>query len=462
MRIFWLCVALALTGCDDATDKADEVEDCATDLIQTFADADGDGYGDDATLEETCGTDGRTEQGGDCDDGNPDINPGFGEACDGFDNNCNGTIDEGLATNTYYADTDGDGFGDRNTPEDACIAPPDYVEDDTDCDDTDATINRDGLEICDGLDNDCDQLIDDADPDADEATMLEWYRDNDGDGFGGGNMQIRCDGGTGSTNDGSDCDDANPDVNPNAQEICSGVDEDCDGLIDDADPDVDPLTFTDWFFDGDGDGLGVIIPSVAACEAPTGYVENADDCDDTDPLAGLLTDWYVDNDADGVGDGISVSYGCQPPYPGTAPALLGIDCDDNDPDLFPGNVEICGDGIDQDCSGADLACGPIGSFQILDGPQWTNNPPVYNCLEACAFIFGGIAADYQCSTSALVVDNQAYVDGWGDSQYCTNPVAEDFSQEDPLNPGYNCGGGMCSYSAYVSDHQCQSTNYCWP
>ena len=85
----------------------------------------------------------------------------------------------------------------------------------------------------------------------------------------------------------------------------------------------------------------------------------------------------------------------------------------------------------------------------------------FACLDACAIVFGGSANDYQCSTNAVTIDRSAYVSGWGDGQYCTNPVAEDFSLEDPNQPGYDCGVAMCSYSAYVEDHGCQSVNYCW-
>ena len=99
----------------------------------------------------------------------------------------------------------------------------------------------------------------------------------------------------------------------------------------------------------------------------------------------------------------------------------------------------------------------VGSYRISDGPAWGDDPPTYNCLEGCAVVFGGTADDYQCSTDGAVVDNQAYVDGWGDDTYCITPVAEDYK----LGENYNCGGMGCSYSAYVSDHGCVSTNYCY-
>ena len=76
----------------------------------------------------------------DCDDENPNINPGMNELCDGIDNNCDGNIDENVATNTYYADSDGDGYGDPNITKESCSVPQGYVSNNTDCNDSDALI----------------------------------------------------------------------------------------------------------------------------------------------------------------------------------------------------------------------------------------------------------------------------------------------------------------------------------
>ena len=89
-------------------------------------DNDGDGYGDGADC-----------LGPDCDDGDPAINPGATEVCDGVDNDCDTQTDEGVKT-TYYEDADGDGYGDPGVSQDACAAPAGYVTDNTDCDDGDA------------------------------------------------------------------------------------------------------------------------------------------------------------------------------------------------------------------------------------------------------------------------------------------------------------------------------------
>jgi hypothetical protein len=98
-----------------------------------------------------------------------------------------------------------------------------------------------------------------------------------------------------------------------------------------------------------------------------------------------------------------------------------------------------------------------GQFAVNDGPLWSTNPPVYSCLEACALVLGGTTADYQCSVSNTAITNTAYLVGPQDPQYCTNPMPEDFK----VGTNYNCGSMGCAYSAYVSDFNCSSINYCW-
>ena len=101
---------------------------------------------------------------GDCDDDDPDVNPGATEVCNGIDDDCDGEIDEGFLT-TYYRDADGDGYGsdDPTKRKEACAPPDGYVEVAGDCNDSAWAINPDQVEIwgnavdedCDGVANKC-------------------------------------------------------------------------------------------------------------------------------------------------------------------------------------------------------------------------------------------------------------------------------------------------------------------
>ena len=93
----------------------------------------------------------------DCDDFDATVYPGATEICDGLDNDCDLSIDEGLGGTVYYADADVDSYGNPATTATACAgAPSGYVLDNTDCDDADAAVNPAAAEVCgDGVDNDC-------------------------------------------------------------------------------------------------------------------------------------------------------------------------------------------------------------------------------------------------------------------------------------------------------------------
>jgi len=107
--------------------------------------------------------DGVTTCAGDCDDAKPAVYPGAAEICDGTDNNCDGQVDEGVLQ-TWYEDWDTDGYGDALYSVQACGQPAGYVADATDCNDLNANVNPSAVEICDGIDNNCDGQIDEGCP----------------------------------------------------------------------------------------------------------------------------------------------------------------------------------------------------------------------------------------------------------------------------------------------------------
>ncbi len=193
-----------------------------------YADADGDGYGDDANSLAACTQPtGYVSDNSDCDDSDPAINPGAIEICDGIDNDCDNMIDEGLTVTTYYADTDGDSYGDNSSTLDACVQPTGYVTDNTDCDDNNAAINPGATEICDGIDNNCDNMIDEG------LAFVTYYADTDSDGYGDNSSSVSdCTQPAGYVTDNTDCNDSNAAINPGASEICDGIDNNCDNQVD--------------------------------------------------------------------------------------------------------------------------------------------------------------------------------------------------------------------------------------
>jgi hypothetical protein len=246
-------------------------------------DADGDGY----------------DSSNDCNDANPEVHSQSIEQCNGIDDDCDGQIDETdgdiIGATQYFIDSDGDGFG---AGEGAyyCEAPLGASTVGTDCNDEDSGIYPLADELCNGIDDDCDENIDESPPNADF-----WFPDNDGDGYGTVIGAVRsCEMPSGFVDNSEDCDDDDPLHSPETTEVCDGIDNDCDELIDDEDQDVEADIV--WYLDGDGDGYGITEVTIRACAQPEGYTDLLEDCNDSESTIspGILYDRCdgVDNDCD--------------------------------------------------------------------------------------------------------------------------------------------------------------------
>lgn len=204
----------------DATD-CDDADAAIGGPIAWYTDADGDGYGD-AALLACVAPPGAVAWGGDCDDADPAAFPGAPEVCDTeVDLDCDGLVGTADADGdtlracddcddadplvggpgTWYADRDGDTYGDASQSIEACVAPLGFVADSSDC--------NDGSSV--------------AHPGASEV----WYDDEDEDCLGGDDWDADLDGFAANVDD---CVDTDAAVHPGATEVCANhLDDDCDG-----------------------------------------------------------------------------------------------------------------------------------------------------------------------------------------------------------------------------------------
>ncbi len=246
-----------------------------------------------------------------------------------------------LPAQTFYADTDGDTYGDPSNTTSACSAPVGYVSDNTDCDDTDANEYPGAVWAIDA-DNDgfkgsttmvsCTQPANhipvsspvDCD-DSDNmvgAPSVTYYADLDGDMYGDPNSPVLgCAIQVGYSPNNLDCDDTDATINPDAAEICDNIDNNCDGNTDEG------LLNVAWYQDTDSDGFGNSNAMVSDCAQPVGYVS------------------------------------------------VGGDCDDSDDQIYPDATETLGDGIDQNCDGVDgyLSVNEDLYFEITASPNPGND-----------------------------------------------------------------------------------------
>ena len=217
--------------CDGQTD-----EDGATGCTVFYDDNDGDFFG--IGLGQCLCSDpglGFTKNGGDCNDYDSSVKPSAQELCDSKDNNCNGNTDEAgsQGCKIYYADLDGDKFGDDNNSACMCASKKtaNYIETPGDCNDGDKNIRPGVAEVCDEADNDCDNKVDEEGADGCQLFFIDADKDQYGPTASGkclckGNLLY-------VTNNAGDCDDNNNQITPAAQELCNNIDDDCSGVTDD-------------------------------------------------------------------------------------------------------------------------------------------------------------------------------------------------------------------------------------
>ncbi len=255
--------------------------DCDGAIDEGFKDSDGDGIAD--CRENDKDGDGDADE-SDCEPENPAIHHGAPEICDGVDNNCNHFIDENGAQGCrpYYRDQDQDGFGLSSDSQCFCGGPQGFhiVETAGDCDDKAGDVHPNAVEVCaNERDDDCDGQVDEQDA----LDCVNFFRDADGDTFGA-NDDMRCLCVPAAPYDLStpgDCEDNNPNINPDAIERCDGIDNDCDGATDETHPDTDGDGMLDCF---DTDMDNDLIPNAL------------DNC----PL--VFNPAQTDTDADSIGD----------------------------------------------------------------------------------------------------------------------------------------------------------------
>lgn len=304
-----------------------------------YADVDGDTFGAGAGIL-SCGGAGLVTDNTDCDDNNAAVNPNATEVCNGIDDDCDTFTDEGVQS-TFYADADGDLYGNPSASVLACTAPSGYVSDNTDCNDGNAAVNPGATEVCNGVDDDCDTGID-------EGVLLTFYADADGDTYGNaGSTTQACSAPSGYVSNALDCNDGNAGINPAATEVCDGQDNNCNAS-------------TDEGFDADGDGVA--------------------DCFDNCPTIANAT--QDDADADTVGDACDNCPSVANPSQANCDGDLIGDACEGEPDCnlnqIPDSCDIAGGGSqDLNANSVPDECEGIVAFCFGDGAA--NGGPACPC-----------------------------------------------------------------------------------
>jgi large repetitive protein len=411
-------------------------------VYEYYLDEDNDGYGTEVMATSTSDVlEGYAKETGDCDDGDASIYPTAPEVCDGVDSNCDGNIDDDIKT-TYFFDADGDFFGgiSASTTE-ACTAPVNYVADNTDCDDFDVAINTGAIEVCDGVDNNCDG-------DIDEGVTITYFIDTDGDLFGDASASTTkaCSAPVDYVEDSTDCNDADATINPDAVEIADTYDNDCDGFVDEG--------FADhtYYMDADMDGFGD--PSIATTSivALANHVLNNGDCDDSDininPDATEVCDGKDNNCIDGIDEDVTTIYffdadgdlfggiSASSTESCTAPANYvagNTDCNDGNSSINPDADEI-DDGIDNNCDGNIDEGFDNEETYYMDADIDGFGDPLVSTTSSEA-VTGYVLNDGDCDdANAAIHPDVDEIDDNVDNN-CDGIIDEGFDDADTIEPG---------------------------
>ncbi len=402
-------------NCDGSTNDVN-----ATGCALYYSDLDGDGYAG-STDECLCTADATytTTSSTDCDDTKSAVNPAAKETCaTAYDDNCDGDIDDLNATSctTRYYDADSDTYG-TTSSECRCTAEGSYTAlVNTDCDDTRSTVNPTRTETCDtSYDDNCDGSTNDLS--ATDCTIR--YYDGDADGYGTATSECRCSAsGSYTASNTTDCDDTRAAVSPAGTETCAtSYDDNCDGSTND----LNAVSCTTYYYDGDSDGYGLVATNECLCTSSgsykvTGTTASTTDCNDASstihPGATETCD-DVDQDCDGTADnGLTVYYtdgdgdgqGAGTGDCATVGVTTSTDCNDSDKYVYTGAPELC-DGKYNNCTGSSAwtTASESGKSSVSNGSTWTDESATLTSSSASSGTLALSNNDtlYLCGTTTI-------------------------------------------------------------